>query len=270
MDHAMALPMHEQPRTKMGAWMATPPKAVFQRMDSEDVERADTARVRSLEVLAASMVQELDQPLSALVASAEACLRMLSPQSLNLQGAHDQALHTLQDARRAAAVIERMWSLFAKTAGNSDPVDLNDTVKAALLLSSQKLQQRRVTVRRELEPDLPPITGDSLQLQQVILNLVTNAAEAMDDIHERPRELVVRTQSGEGHVRLSVRDAGPGFEPRDADRLFDAFYTTKADGMGVGLFVSRWIIENHRGAISAALNDGPGATFSFLIPCRKT
>ena len=126
-----------------------------------------------------------------------------------------------------------------------------------------------ITAIRELEADLPRIAGDALQLQQVILDLVMNAADAMNEIHGRPRELVVTTQSGEGHVRLSVRDGGRGFEPRAAGRLFDAFYTTKADGLGVGLFISRWIVENHRGAVSAALNDGPGATFSFRIPCQN-
>jgi signal transduction histidine kinase len=252
------------------AWMATASRPVSHHELDEagHPDRPDDAeRARCLEVLAASLVHEINQPLSTLVANAETCLQMLSAHSLNIQAAHDAALRSMRDAKRVAAVVERMWSLFAKTEANGEPVDLNATAEAALLLSMPKLQQRGVSVRRELEPNLPRITGDSLQLQQVILNLVLNAAEAMDEIHDRPRELVVRTQRGEGHVRLSVRDAGKGFEPQTADRLFDAFYTTKADGIGVGLFVSRWIVENHRGAISALPNDGPGATFSFSIPC---
>ena len=290
MDHAIALPMWNRQRTNketLGrvsagiargcnggskeAWMATP--RAFSHPDKlDEAGRPDkpneAERARCLEALAASIVHEINQPLSALVANAEACLQMLSAHSLNLQGAHDAALRSMRDAKRAAAVAERMWSLFAKTEANSDAVDLNATAEAALLLLSQKLQQREVSVRRELEPNLPRVTGDSLQLQQVILNLVMNAAEAMDEIHDRPRELVVRTQRGEGHLRLSVRDTGRGFDSRAADRLFDAFYTTKSDGIGVGLFVSRWIVENHRGAISAELNDGPGATFSLSIPVR--
>ena len=289
MNHAMALRMRDRQRThsetlgrisagiahgrnggSKEAWMATPSRPVSHHELDEagHPDRLDDAeRARCLEVLAASLVHEINQPLSTLVANTETCLQMLSAHSLNIQAAHDAALRSMRDAKRAAAVVDRMWSLFAKTEANGEPVDLNATAEAALLLSMPKLQQRGVSVRRELEPNLPRITGDSLQLQQVILNLVLNAAEAMDEIHDRPRELVVRTQSGEGRVRLSVQDAGRGFEPRTADRLFDAFYTTKADGIGVGLFVSRWIVENHRGVISASLNDGPGATFSLSIPC---
>jgi signal transduction histidine kinase len=272
MDYAMAVSMMDRQRTGIAQgfnrkskeiWMATPSRAVSQANRSDEVERA-----RCLEVFAASIVHEINQPLTALVANAEGCLRMLSATGLNLEGARDKALRMIEDASSAAAVMQRMRSLFAGTEANDEPVDLNETAKKALLLSSEKLQLRRVMVRWEPEADLPRITGDCLQLQQVILNLIMNAAEAMDEIHDRPRELVIRTQSGEGHVRLSVRDAGQGFAPIATDRLFDAFYTTKRDGMGVGLFLSRWIIENHRGAVSAALNDGPGATFSFSIPFR--
>src|SRR5262245_28926849 len=246
-------------------WMPTPSKAVSRTARPDEVELA-----RCLEVFVASLVHEINQPLSGLVGNAETCLRKLSPAALDLEGARDAALRTVQEGQRAAAVIQRMWSLFAKTEANDEPVDLNEAAMAALRLSSQKLELRQVIARRELEADLPRIAGDSLQLQQVILNLVTNAAEAMDEVHDRPRELVVGTQSLEGHVRLSVRDVGEGFRPGEADRLFDAFYTTKRDGAGIGLFISRWIVENHGGALQAALNDGPGATFSFLIPCRRS
>ncbi len=267
MDHAMALPMWgRQDARSMPE--KEPLMATYRAACSLDVtERSYRARLVCLEALAASIVHELKQSLSDITGNAGDCLQKLSGHSLNFQLAHDAAVRTMRDANRAAAVIERMGSLFAKTEANNESVDLNQAAREALLLSSRKLQLRGAVVRPELEPDLPRITGDSLQLQQVILNLVMNAADAMNETHDRPRELVVRTQRGEGHVRLSVRDAGSGFEPRAADRLFDAFYTTKADGMGAGLFISRWIIENHRGVISAALNDGPGATFSFSIPC---
>ena len=243
--------------------MPTPSKVVSRTAKPDEVKLA-----RCLEVFVASLVHEINQPLSGLIDSAETCLRELSPTALNLEGARDAALRTVQEGQRAAAVIQRMWSLLAKTEANNEAVDLNEAAIAALRLSSQKLELRQVIARAELEADLPRIAGDSLQLQQVILNLVTNAAEAMDEVHDRLRELVVSTRSLEGHVRLSVRDAGEGFTPGEAERLFDAFYTTKRDGTGIGLFISRWIIENHGGTIQAALNDGPGATFSFLIPCR--
>ena len=123
-------------------------------------------------------------------------------------------------------------------------------------------------LRTELADDLPPITGDRVQLQQVMLNLLLNASEAMCDVDNRPRELAIRTErDADNHARLSVRDAGIGLDPRAADKLFDAFYTTKSEGMGIGLSVSRSIIESHHGRLWATPNDGPGATFSFSIPC---
>jgi len=123
-------------------------------------------------------------------------------------------------------------------------------------------------LRSELAPDLPGVTGDRVQLQQVILNLLRNASDAMVGVHDRPRELVIRTEREDGdRVRLNVQDAGVGFRPEDSDRLFYAFYTTKSGGMGMGLSVSRSIIESHHGRLWASPNDGPGATFSFSIPC---
>jgi signal transduction histidine kinase len=270
MDHAMTLPMYARPRMRMEARMAKGSNAVSRRDNSDDMERADTTRVRSLEVLAAAMVHELNQPLSTILLGAEACLRTLSDERPNLERARETARLALDHGRRAAAAVGRLWSLFAKTEANRDVVDLNETLREALALCSQELERRRVIVRPELAPHLPRVTGDCLQLQQAILSLLMNAAEAMSQVEDRPRELVVRTQSAEGHVRLSVRDAGEGFKPGEADRLFDAFYTTKADGMGIGLFISRWIIENHGGALHAALNDGPGATFSIVVPCRES
>jgi signal transduction histidine kinase len=125
-----------------------------------------------------------------------------------------------------------------------------------------------VVLRQELTENLPPVHGDRVQLQQVILNLLLNAADAMTDIDDRPRDLVVSTTRDEvDRIRVAIRDAGVGFDPETADRLFEAFYTTKTSGMGIGLSVSRSIIERHHGRMWAARNDGPGATFSFSIPC---
>jgi signal transduction histidine kinase len=124
-----------------------------------------------------------------------------------------------------------------------------------------------VIVRTELAGDLPRVQGDRVQLQQVILNLLLNASDAMSGVDDRPRQLVIKTERDSDRVRLSVRDTGVGFEPQGADRLFDAFYTTKSSGMGIGLSVSRSIIESHKGRLWATPNDGSGATFSFSIPC---
>jgi signal transduction histidine kinase len=148
-------------------------------------------------------------------------------------------------------------------------MDLNEATREVVALSQSRFQRDRVVWRTELAEGLNPVAGDRVQLQQVILNLLLNALDAMRDVDDRPRQLVIRTEAeGRGSVRLSVRDAGVGIDPRNADQLFEMFYTTKGDGMGVGLSISRSIIESHRGRLWAASNDGPGAIFSFSIPCR--
>ena len=251
----------------MKGWMHTPLKPFFQS-NGEDAERAHTARVRCLEVLAASILRELNEPLSAFLVNAQTCFSELSTRTPDLERARESVRLAIHDAQSAGAVATRFWSLFGKAEVSSEAVDLNKTAREALALSSHSLQRRGVIVRSELEPDLPPITGDSSQLQHVILSLLMNAAEAMNEVNERTRYLELTTQKAAGHVRLSIRDTGHGFAPDAADRLFDAFYTTRSEAMGIGLFISRWIIDCHGGAIHATLNDGPGATFSFQIPCR--
>src|SRR5438132_5824625 len=145
--------------------------------------------------------------------------------------------------------------------------DLNDATREVMALSLSELQRNRVVLRTELANDLPPVTGDRVQLQQVILNLFLNASDAMRGIDDRPRQLVISTARDDGErVRLSVQDAGVGFDPHEVDRLFEAFYTTKRGGMGIGLSVSRSIIESHDGRLWATLNEGPGATFAFSLP----
>ena len=151
----------------------------------------------------------------------------------------------------------------------SESVDLNEATREVIALSLGELQNSRVIVRTELADDLQCVTADRVQLQQVVLNLLRNALDAMNTVDDRPRDLLIRTEREEGDwVRLSVKDAGVGFDPQTMDKLFEAFYSTKNDGMGVGLSVSRSIIENHQGRLWAVLNDGPGATFSFSVPCR--
>jgi signal transduction histidine kinase len=148
-------------------------------------------------------------------------------------------------------------------------VDLNEATREVIALSLGELQSSQVIVRTELAADLQCVMADRVQLQQVVLNLLRNAVDAMKTVEDRPRDLLVRTEREEGDwVRLSVTDAGVGFDPQTTDKLFEAFYSTKNEGMGVGLSVSRSIIENHQGRLWAVLNDGPGATFSFSVPCQ--
>src|SRR5262249_55722603 len=158
----------------------------------------------------------------------------------------ETARRTIRDGNRAVDVITRLRALFAKKGSASEWVDLNDATREVIALSSTELQSRRGVLRAELAHDPPPVTGDRGQLQQVILNLLLNASEAMSGVDDRPRQVAIKTERDErDQVRLSVRDAGVGFPPEGVDRLFDAFHTTKSGGMGIGLFISRSIIESH-------------------------
>jgi PAS domain S-box-containing protein len=233
-------------------------------------ELTRVARVASLGTLTASIAHEVNQPLSGIVTNASTCLRMLAADPPNVGGARETARRTIRDGNRASAVITRLRALFGKQDPAIQPVDLNEAAHEVIALLRSELQRSRVILRAELDDETPPVTGDRVQLQQVILNLLLNASDAMSSINDRPRQLVIRVEREEDdRVRLSVQDAGVGFEPRAENRLFDAFYTTKSGGMGIGLSVSRSIIESHHGRLWATLNEGPGATFSFSIPQRS-
>jgi signal transduction histidine kinase len=161
-------------------------------------------------------------------------------------------------------------ALFSKKEVVTEPVDLNEAAREVVALSLNELQRSRIILRWELASDLPPIIGDRVQLQQVILNLLRNATDAMSGVTDRPKQLVIRTDCEEqDRVRLTVQDTGMGLDVQSIDKLFQAFYTTKRSGMGIGLSISRSIIENHRGRLWASPNTGPGATFSFSIPRRS-
>ena len=246
---------------------------VTQRQISEEAlakarsELAQVTRVTSLATLTASIAHEVNQPLSGIVTNASTCLRMLAMEPPNVDGARETVRRTIRDGNRASEVITRLRALFSKKHTLAERVHLNDATREVIALSLCELQRNRVILRSELADHLPLVTGVRVQLQQVILNLLRNASDAMSTIDDRPRELLIRTERDEGdRVLLSVKDAGIGFDPQTADRLFETFYTTKNDGMGVGLSVSRSIIESHQGRLWATLNDGPGATFSFSIP----
>ena len=231
---------------------------------------AHVTRVTSLGVLTASIAHEVNQPLSGIITNAGTCLRMLASEPPNVEGARETAKRTIRDGNRASELIMRLRALFSKKESTTEPVDLNEATKEVIALSLSELQRNRVILRPEFADDLPVVTGDRVQLQQVILNLLKNASDAMRTVNDRPRQLRIRTQRGtDDQVRLTVQDVGVGLDPQAMDRLFQAFYTTKNDGMGIGLSVSRSIIERHHGRLWAEPNDGPGATFSFSIPPRQ-
>jgi signal transduction histidine kinase len=229
-------------------------------------ELAHVARVTALSTLTASIAHEVNQPLSGIITNASTCLRMLATDPPDLDGARETARRTIRDGNRASDVIARVRALFTKKESAIQAVDLNEVTREVMALSLSDLQRNCVALQADLAEDLPTITGDRIQLQQVILNLLRNACDAMIDVHDRPRQLLIRTELDDDRVRLSVQDTGVGIDPENMNKLLDPFYTTKHDGMGIGLSISRSIVERHHGGLWAEPNDGPGVTFSFSIP----
>jgi signal transduction histidine kinase len=240
-------------------------------LDNVRCELARVARVWSLGALTASIAHEINQPLAGIMINASTCLDLLSSDPPDLDAARETARRTIRDSERACEVIARLRALFGKRGGKTESVDLNGVAREVIALSLSDLHRRGVTLRTELADDLALVTGDRVQLLQVILNLLLNAAEAMSPIEDRPRQVLIRSEyDADDQVRLSVQDTGVGFESHHAQRLFEPFYTTKSGGMGIGLSVSRSIVENHGGRLWGARNAGPGATFAFSIPVCGT
>jgi PAS domain S-box-containing protein len=228
---------------------------------------AHVTRITALSTLTASIAHEINQPLAGIITNAGTCLRMLQGDPPNVEGASETARRTIRDGNRASDVIRRLRALFSKKEFAPELMDFNQATQEIVALTLNDLQRNGVTVQPELTEDLLSVYGDRVQLQQVILNLIRNASDAMDGVHDRPRHLLIKTdRESNGYVRLSVRDVGVGFEGQNVEKLFDPFYTTKSDGMGIGLAVSRSIIDRHQGRLWAEPNDGPGATFAFTIP----
>jgi C4-dicarboxylate-specific signal transduction histidine kinase len=201
-----------------------------------------------------------------MVTNANAGLRWLAGDTPNLAKVREAINRIIRDGNRAGEVISRMRALFKKARMAKERLDLNEAIEEVLILTQSEVRRNKVALRMELTADLPAVMGDRVQLQQVLMNLILNAVEAMDTVEDRDRELVIRTERGEGYeVRVAVRDSGIGFNPLSAERIFDAFHTTKPGGLGMGLAISRSIVECHGGRLWAELNDGPGVTFQFTL-----
>jgi len=249
----------------------TESKLAEDSLNSARAELTHVERVMTLGTLTASIAHELNQPLSGIIISATTCLSMLAADPPNLDGARATAQRTLRDGNRASEMIQRLRAMFAHKPPENESVDLNEAAREVLALSSNELQVCRAILRTDFDEDLPPVSADRIQIQQVILNLILNAADAMMAVDDRPRNLlIVTTREDSNWARLSVCDSGVGIDPQHLDKLFNAFFTTKPHGMGVGLSISRSIIESHKGRLWATANDGPGATFSLSIPCRAS
>jgi signal transduction histidine kinase len=217
--------------------------------------------------LAASIAHEVNQPLGAIVTNGQACLRLLSREPPSVDKSREVIERMIGDGMRASEVIKRIRALLKKTAAEKAPLNINETIQEVVSMANGEAQRSKVRLLTELAPGLPPVVGDRVQLQQVILNLILNGRDAMSGVEGRPRELLISSGNGgpEG-ILVAVRDSGAGFDLRDADRIFEPFFTTKSEGMGLGLSISRTIIEAHGGRLWAAPNDDRGATVRFTLP----
>jgi two-component system NtrC family sensor kinase len=236
-----------------------------------EAELARVARIMSMGEMATSIAHEVNQPLAAIVLNGKACLRWLSGAPPDVGEAREGVKRIVDDATRAADIISRIRALTGKNKGERVPVDVNEIVGQVLALARGELQRSGVVLRTELRQDLPLVLADRIQTQQVLLNLFMNASEAMREVSGRPRELLIQTLAHDGaQVLVAVRDTGVGLDADARRRIFDTFYTTKPGGIGMGLSISRSIVESHGGRLWVEENEGPGATFRFTLPASRS
>jgi PAS domain S-box-containing protein len=241
-----------------------------QALQEAQAELTHVTRVTTLGELTASIAHEVNQPLAGIVINGEASLRWLGHQTPDMDEVRHAVERVISDARRASDVIRRIRVLAKKATPEMVPIDVNDIIHDGLLLVQRQVLNQRVDLQLELESGLPPVLGDRVQLQQVVINLVINGIEAMVHVTDRPRRMLLRSHRDEGRqVLVSVQDSGVGIDPENANRLFNAFYTTKREGMGMGLSISRSIVEAHGGRIWATNNEGSGATIQFALPAYR-
>jgi PAS domain S-box-containing protein len=241
-------------------------KRAEEALHKAQAELAHVTRVATLGEMTASIAHEINQPLAAVVNNASACLRWLAGQPPNLEEARQSAALVIADGHRAGEIISRIRALVKKAPPRKDRLDINETILEVIALARNEVQGNRVALQTQLSDELPLALGDRIQLQQVILNLVMNGIEAMSAVTDRSRDLLIRScQYESDKVLVEVQDSGIGLESESLDHLFTAFFTTKPQGMGMGLAISRSIIEAHGGRLWASPNDGPGATFQFTL-----
>jgi PAS domain S-box-containing protein len=237
-----------------------------ERLRQTEADLARVSRVTTMGELAASLAHEIMQPITAAVIDAKTCLRWLTRDQPDMEEAREAASRTVTDATRAVDIMSRIRSQFQKGSLNRELVDVNEVIREMIALLQSEAMQYNITVRTELAADLPQIMGDRLQLQQVTMNLIANSIDAMKDV-EGPRELAIKSQrTEEEQLQVSVIDTGIGLPPQQADQIFNPFFTTKPHGTGMGLRISRSIVESHGGHLWATANSGRGATFYFTMP----
>ncbi|MGH8525114.1 MAG: sensor histidine kinase, partial [Gammaproteobacteria bacterium] len=242
-------------------------KRAEEQRERLEADLAHINRVSMMGELSTSIAHEVNQPLTGIVSNGSACLRCLAGDAPNLDEARDAIRDIVRDGKRAGEVIAHIRALTTKAGMPSEKVDLNETIDEVLALVGDEAKKRSVAIRTQFADDLSPISGDRVQAQQVVLNLVMNGVEAMSSVDERTRELVITTRNVDAdQVQVSVEDSGVGLDPNAISKIFDPFYTTKPTGMGMGLSISRSIVQNHGGRLWATANDSKGTTFHFSLP----
>jgi C4-dicarboxylate-specific signal transduction histidine kinase len=231
-------------------------------------ELARVSRVTTMGELTASLAHEVNQPIAAAVTNANTCLRWLTRDQPDVEEARAAAMRIVKDGTRAAEIVKRIRLLFKKSTLQWELVDVNEAIREMIVLLRSEATRYNITVRMELAADLPRIMGDRVQLQQVLMNLIVNSIDAMKEV-DGVRELAVKSQRTEREeVLASVSDTGVGLPPQQADQIFNAFFTTKPHGTGMGLRISRSIVESHGGRLWAADNSPRGASFHFALPTK--
>jgi NO-binding membrane sensor protein with MHYT domain len=248
--------------------------SVSEQKRAEDALRsaqADLARINRVTTmgeLTASLAHEVNQPIAAAVTDAQACLSWLERNPPDVEEARACVQSIVEEASRAAEIVSRIRLLFQKGTPRREPIDVNDVIREMIVLLRHEAKRHAISIREELAPDLPPVSADRVQLQQVVMNLITNSIDAMKDV-DGARALTIKSQSAEpGQLTVCVSDTGVGLPAEHADQIFRAFFTTKAHGTGMGLSISRSIVESHNGRLWAADNGSRGASFHFILPTK--
>jgi C4-dicarboxylate-specific signal transduction histidine kinase len=233
-------------------------------------ELAHANRVTTMGELTASLAHEVNQPIAAAVTDANTCLRWLTRDHPEVEEAREAAMRMAKDATRAAEIISKVRQVFKKGAQQRELVDVNEIIREMIVILRKELSRQSIVVRTELAADLPKLVGDRVQLQQVLMNLMVNSIDAMKNV-EGKRELTIKSQRAQDEdeqLTVLVSDTGVGLPPQQADHIFNAFFTTKTDGTGMGLRISRSIVESHGGRLWATDNHPRGASFHLTIPTK--
>jgi C4-dicarboxylate-specific signal transduction histidine kinase len=245
-------------------------KAAEQGLADLRSELARAVRLASLGELAGSIVHEINQPLTAIITSGEACLRWLARDPAEPGEARKSATRVIEQGRKASDVVTGLRSLVRDAQLRLTDVQINDAIEEILVLLTRDFERAGITLRTALDRSIPTIAADRVQLQQVILNIVRNAIEAMAGVNGRPRVLSSSSKVADDHVAVEIADTGVGIAPASRERIFDALYTTKGDGLGIGLSICRKIVAVHGGRLWVEENTTHGATFTFTLPLRQS